>query len=482
MAQKSLKKNIVLNMFRTLMTLVFPLITFPYSSHVLNPEGIGKVNFSGAIVSYFALFAGLGISSYAIRESSKLRDDREKLSHFSQEILLFHLMSTVITYIALFLSIFFIPKFFEYRALMIVQSSTILFTFLGVDWLYTALEDFTYITIRSFIFQVISLIALFIFVRDDQDYLQYAAISVFANVGSNICNIIHSRKFIDFKITSSLNIKQHVKPIFIIFALVITSSIYNVLDTAMVGLLANDYHVGLYSAATKVNRIVLSMVVSVGGVLLPRLSYYAGNNKKQEFDNLAYKYLDCVLLLAFPSAVGLTLLAEPIIYLLSGDKFMEAVPAMRIMNPLLVVMGISNLLGVQVFFPLKKEKWTLYSDICGAIVNLSLNMILIPKLYSLGAAIGTIVAETCVTLVQVILARKIINVKIILKSFFKYFIFSTIMAIPVFICTILIKNILLNLVVSIFVGISMYFITLIVTKNELLLDLLSVVKKRFTRR
>lgn len=465
-------------MLRTLMSMIFPLITFPYTSRILNPEGIGKINFANSIISYFTLLAGLGIGNYALREASKLRDDRNKLSHFSQEIILFNFITTIIAYVLLFIAIIIIPKFYPYRLLLIVISSTILFSFLGIEWLYTAKEDFFYITIRSTIFQIISIILMFILIKKPEDYIKYAAISVFANVGSNICNFIHSRKYIDFKVKSTLLLKRHIKPILLLFSLILTSSIYNILDTTMVGLLSNDYHVGLYAAATKINKIVISLVVSMGSVLLPRLSYLIGNKDTESFNKLINSYLDGVLLLAFPCCIGLTILAEPIIVLLSGNKFIEAIPAMRVMNPLIIILSISNCLGVQLFFPLGKEKWTLYSDICGAVVNFTLNLILIPRINSLGAAIGTICAEASVTIVQIIFARKLININIIFTKILKYLLLSVLMGIPVFICSYFISNILLKLIISIVVGIISYFIILLITKNIFLLNLLNTIKTK----
>ena len=160
MKQKSLKLNAALNLTKTIIGLIFPLITFPYASRVLMPVSLGKVNFAQSIVSYFALIASLGITNYGIREASKVRDDKLKLSQFSKELLIINLISTAIAYILFFISIFVVPKFSEYRALLCVCSGSILFTTLGMDWLYTAIEDFMYITIRSIIFQFISLVLI----------------------------------------------------------------------------------------------------------------------------------------------------------------------------------------------------------------------------------------------------------------------------------------------------------------------------------
>ena len=343
MKQKSLKLNAALNLTKTIIGLIFPLITFPYASRVLMPVSLGKVNFAQSIVSYFALIASLGITNYGIREASKVRDDKLKLSQFSKELLIINLISTAIAYILFFISIFIVPKFSEYRALLCVCSGSILFTTLGMDWLYTAIEDFVYITIRSIIFQLISLVLLLIFVKNENDYLIYAGIAVVSSVGSNVMNFIHSKKIINFKECSKLEIKKHLKPIIVLFAMAVTIQIYTALDTTMLGFISGEWYVGIYTAATKINKVVLSAVVAVSTVILPRLSYYTSQNNTDEFNKLVYKGLDLILLFSIPATFGLCLLSEQIILVLSGRNFIEAITPMRIMNPIIIVIGLINL-------------------------------------------------------------------------------------------------------------------------------------------
>lgn len=186
----SLKKNGVFNAIKTLMSVLFPLITFPYASRILGPSGIGKVNFASSIVSYFLMLAMLGISNYGIREAGRYRNDKEKLSKFVKEILSINLISSVIAYTFLFASIYLVPAFFEYRKLIIISSASILFTVVGVEWLFYAMEDLVSVSIRSFIFQILSLVLLFVFVRTSEDYINYALIGVVSSVGSNILSFI----------------------------------------------------------------------------------------------------------------------------------------------------------------------------------------------------------------------------------------------------------------------------------------------------
>lgn len=479
--QKSLKVNAILNITKTLMGLVFPLITFPYASRILMPEGLGKVNFALSIISYFAIISSLGIENYGIREAAKLRDDKIQLSKFSKEIFMINMISTIVAYALLAVAIIFIPKFLEYRRLLIVSSATILFTTLGMNWLYSAVEDYLYITIRSIIFQVISLILLFLLVHSKDDYVKYAAISVVSNVGSNILNFVHSRKYISFKIDKPLKFKKHLKPIMVLFAMAVAVKIYTVLDTTMIGFLKNDYEVGIYTAATKINKIVLSLVVSIGTVLLPRLSYYSSMEDKTEFYKLAYKGFDILLLIALPSAVGLSLLSTSIVHLLSGNGYEAAILPMRIMNPIIVVIGLSNFIGIQMFMPLNKEKWTLYSVLVGAVVNFFINLFLIPMYGSVGASIATLCAEITVTLTQLILLRRFLKINKIAKSLIKYFLNSVVMGVFVYACVRFISVEWVELVIGVIVGVVVYILILVIEKNELIYEVLTSIKNKIKK-
>ena len=479
MKTPSLKKNIALNLFKTVLNLLFPLITFPYASRILLPDGIGRVSFARSFIDYFILIATLGISTYGIRETAKIRDNREKLSKISREIVTINMISTAVSYFLLFIAIFCIPKLTNYRLLLIVISAKILFTALGLDWLYGGVEDYKYITTRAVIFQIISIVLLFMFVNRPEDYLKYASIAVFSNVGSNICNWIHSKKYIDLFKKTRIELKKHVKPIFILFAMVAVTKVYAVLDVTMLGFLCDDWQVGIYSAAEKVNKIVLSMVVAACTVLLPRLSYYSEKNEIQKFNNLAYKGFDVLLLVSIPSWIGLSLISYQIIMLVSGENYISAVPLMCIMSPIILIIGLSNFIGMQLFMPLRKEKYTLYSVICGAVVNFSLNLILVPRYQAFGAAISTICAEIIVTAVQLVLARDIINLKSIFKQFTIYFLDSLVMGLSVFVIIKNIDDVFIGFLCGVVSGLVVYGILLLLQKNELVYAGIRAIKGKF---
>ncbi|MCQ2603524.1 MAG: flippase [Spirochaetia bacterium] len=473
----SLKKNAALNMFKTAMNLIFPLITFPYTSRILLPDGVGKVNFARYVIQYFVIIASLGISVYGIREVAKVRDDLAQRSKVAKEILSINLISTLVSYILLGIALVAVPKFSHYRALLCIFSATILFNTMGMEWLYNAMEDFQYIAIRSMIFHFVGLALLFIFVRTKEDYLNYAAVSVLASVGGNLCNIIHSRKYIKYSLYQRLELRKHLRPIFIFFAMAAAVKIYTALDTTMLGFLSDDYQVGIYTAATKINRIVLNFVVAISAVLLPRLSYYYKTDKVK-FDDLIYKGADVLFMLAVPCAVGLCCVGRPAVLLMSGEHFAAAVPVMKIMNPIILIIGMGNFIGNQLFMPMRKEKWTLYSVLGGAVTNVIFNAILIPRYQAMGAAIATVCAESMVTGIQLYRARDLIHLGKIWRSFGKYLMDSMIMAIPVILCINYIKNLGISSVIGILVGVIVYGILLLIQKNEYVLSFIAAARRR----
>lgn len=475
----SLKKNAALNMTKTVMSVIFPLITFPYSSRILGPACIGKVNFAQSIVSYFSLVAGLGIGTYAVREAAKIRNEKRQLSVFIKEVFSINMISTAAAYSLFALAFFCVPLFKDYRALLCVCASSILFSTLGMDYLYTALEEFKYITVRSIAFQFLSLILLFTLVHSPDDYLKYAGVSVISSVGSNLLNFFHARRFIDFKVHIE-NLKKHLKSVFTMFAMSAAVSIYTVLDTTMLGFLKGDEAVGFYSAATKLNKIVLMLITAATSVLLPRLSFYAEKNKA-EFFNLSNKALKFVIMFSVPCAAGLFVLSEPVVLLFSGAQFLPAVPVMKIMNAVIVLIGISGVIGIQIFMSVNKERYTLFSVLLGAAVNFTLNMIFIPRYGAAGAAAATVCAEFSVTALQVFLARKYFDHKKVILHTAKVLFSSLVMFCAVFFISEIFNSSKLKIIFGVLSGFLIYSLCMFFLKNSLFLEILRQIQGRFIK-
>lgn len=397
---KSLKLNFLMNVMLTMSSFIFPLITFPYVSRILLPIGTGKVSFATSIITYFSMFAQLGIPTYGIRVCATVRDDRKKLSKVAQELLIINLVMCILSYAVLFIAIFNVPRLREEKNLYLILSFTIILTSIGMEWLYKALEQYTYITIRSVFFKIVALVAMFLLVHKQDDYVLYGGITIMAASASNVLNLINVHKYIALKPIGHYDFRRHIKPIVIFFAMSCATTIYTNLDTVMLGFMATDADVGYYNAAVKIKSILASVVTSLGTVLLPRASYYIQQGELKQFRRITSKALTFVVLIATPLMVYFIYFAKEGIYFLSGSAYENAVVPMQLIMPTLLLIGITNILGIQMLIPMGKEKVVLYSEIWGAVVDVIINAVLIPKYASAGAAIGTLIAEFVVFIIQ----------------------------------------------------------------------------------
>lgn len=400
MKQQSIKKNFVMNTMLKMSNFIFPLITMPYVSRVLQPVGTGKVSFATSVISYFSMFAQLGIPTYGIRACAEVRDNREELTRTAQELLIINLVMCVFSYTALAAALIFVPRFRDDRTLYVVMSATILLTSIGMEWLYQALEQYTYIAVRSIIFKIIALVAMFLLIHRKSDYVIYGALSIFAASASNIFNFVYARHFISLKPVGHYHFKRHMKAVGIFFAMSCATTIYTQMDATMIGFIKTDADVGFYNVATKIKSVLSSVVTSLGTVLLPRASYYVAHDAMDDFHRITTKAITFVLDLSLPLMFYFIFFAKETVYLLSGPSYSGSIVPMQIIMPTIVLIGLTNIMGIQVLVPLGQEKKVLYSEIAGAVVNLIINSLLIPQYASSGAAVGTVFAELAVWIVQ----------------------------------------------------------------------------------
>lgn len=400
--EKSITFNFIMNGILTASSILFPLITFPYVSRVLGPEGTGAVSFATSIITYFSMFAQLGVPTYGVRACAVVKDNREELSRTVQEILIINLITCAISYAAFGLALAFVPRFRTEKTLFLVMGAMILFNTIGVEWLYKGLEQYGYITVRSLIFKVIALASMFLLVREESDYIIYGGITIVASTGSNLMNFLNLHKYVTLRPVGRYNLRRHLKAISIFFAMSVATTIYTHMDSAMLGFFRGNAENGYYDAAVKVKNVLVSFVASLGTVLLPRVSSYLRQDRKDEFYRLTRKALNFVLLLALPLCVYFTIYAKEAITLLSGPAYAAAVVPMQIIMCTVLFIGLTNIMGIQMLVPLGQERFVLYSEIAGAVVNVIVNAALIPSMGAAGAAIGTVLAELVVLVVQIV--------------------------------------------------------------------------------
>lgn len=478
MAQKSLKKNAIISLIKAGMNILFPIISFPYASRVLLPEGIGKVNFANSIIEYFVMLAVLGINLYAAREAARVREDKQKLNSLCREIFTINFISTIISYSILITSLLFVPKFAEYRILLIICSTKVLFTSAGMEWLYNAEEEYGYITIRQTVFQIISLLAMFTLVKTEDDYLIYAGIGVFSNVGSNIFNFLYSRKFINLFERTKLNLKRHVKPVMTFFGISVAGKINSALDAVMIGFLLNDASVGFYSAAIKIARMVTEMITSAICSFMPRSSYYLELNRIDEYKQIVSKVCNGTYFFCIPASLGLCFLSKPLILLFTGDAYLPAVPSMKIISIGIIGMCSTSFLNQLIITPQRKEKYSLIAQIITAISNILLNFLLITKFEVFGAALATTLVDFILPLIVLIPSMKYLKTKENLIGLLQVFAGSIAMYLTIRLFCSSISSPILQIVSTVTLGCIVYATCELILKNKIAYMILGILKRK----
>lgn len=478
MAQ-SVKVNYILNLINTGTQMLFPLITFPYVCRVIEADGIGQINFFQSIISYISLFTCLGIPMYAIREIARDRSDVVQMNRTAMEILLLHSMLTLVGYAIVAILCLTIPQIQVNIPLFLILSLTIFFTAIGCEWFYQGIEDFKYITIRGLFIKTVSVVLLFIFVKSKTDLLYYGCYTVFGVLGGNIFNFFRLRKYIHREniIFSELHIKRHIKPVLKVFSFSVVTSIYLQLNTVLLGFLKNALVVGYFAAATKVMQMLLKMSACLGSVMMPRASHLIAENKEAEFNRLIQKSYDFTLAIALPMTIGLIFCAPSLITALCGVKFEHSILPSQIIAPIILMVAISNVFGIQVLFP--KGKINVVTLCCGigAVADLILNLCLIPFFSYIGTSIAYLGAEVATTVSMYFIGRKYIPIIYFKKSHLTYALGCIVMALALYGISLLQLPTLTILLLQGCSGVLAYFIILCIRKDEMLVQILSKIKR-----
>ena len=480
MRKKSLKINAILNGLRSILNILFPIITFPYISRVLQVKGIGIYNFSNSIVSYFLLIAALGINTYAVREGARFRDNKVKISQFASEVFTINIYSTIIAYLLLFICLCIFTKLHNYLICILILSLQIFFTTIGTEWIYQIYEDYSYITIRSIVFQILSIVLLFIFVRRPNDYLKYAAITVFSAVGSNILNFIHVRQYCHISIIKKFNWKVHIKPIIILFFASVASMIYVNSDITVLGLMKNNYIVGIYSVSSKVYQIVKTLISAILIVTVPRLAMLFGRKQLKEYKDILTKLTNVLVLFALPASTGLFMLAREVILLISGQKYLRSISSLQILCFAYIFSILAWILSDCVLIPAKREKYVLRSMTASAVLNIVINLILIPLWNENAAALSTVLAEMCMFIVNYYYAKDLVKDVFMSKTLLHTFVSSIIGCIGIVVVCILcnysFQSLIIKTIFSVVFSVIMYGVILILLKNPFALSVLNRTK------
>ena len=475
--KKSLTSNSIYNVAYKMLNVLFPLITAAYIARVLFATGVGKVAYAQNIVKYFEMIAALGIPNYGIREAAKVYNEKKQSCKLFSELFLINFVSTTICLLLYYALILNVPFFFFFLPLYAVVGLSIAFNYLNVDWFYQGYEEFRYIAIRSFVVKMLSLVAIFVFVREKQDYIMYALISCLAIGGNNIYNIINLRKYGIKIVFDGLNLKKHINAVMVLLGSVIAIELYTLLDTTMIGFFCDSKAVAYYTNSMRLVKILITVVTAISGVLLPRLSYHHSLGEEEECGKIVSKVFTVLLFIFLPCEIGLILVSDQVIPILFGSSFIPACKTLRVCSLLICVLGFSNLFGTQVLLTYNQEKKLLITTIAGAVSNICLNLVLVPKYQQNGAAVASVISETIVTCMSVIFAIRYVTIKLSKTEIISMLFSAMIMGVGVWMIQRSGLGLVLKLGTSVSIGIVIYFIMNYLLKTPVMWDVMKLLKK-----
>lgn len=452
----SIKKNLFYNLCYQILTLILPFITVPYVSRTLGADGVGIYSYTYSIVNYFMLFAMLGINNHGNRTIAKVRDNKKKLSEKFWSIYIIQLSSTLLMIVIYILYIIFIVK--EYKIISIIQIIYLLSTLFDINWLFFGLEKFKITVTRNALLKTLSLILIILLVKNKDDIWLYTLILSGSTLVSQLLLIPFFIKELEFIPVKRTEIKKNIKPCLVLFIPVIAISLYNIMDKIMLGLLSNVSEVGYYEQASKIIYIPLGLVTALGTVMLPRISNLVANKNIKAIKKYLKKSVDFMMFLAIPIYLGLIAISEDFVPLFLGKEFFKSSKLVCILSVNIIFMSFANIIRTQYLIPNERDKTYIISVSLGALINLIINFLLIPKLASVGACIGTIIAEFTVMFYQVISVRKELPIKKYIRAMINYLWKGCIMFLVVILIKCLHLNSLITITLQITVGILLYFL------------------------
>ncbi len=480
MGKKSIAKNYAFNLAYQILAIIIPLITTPYLSRVLGPENIGIYSYTLSITTYFILFGSLGVSLYGQREIAFFQGDIKKRSKSFYEILIMKCITIFISLFIFYMVFCLKGEYYIYYKILILE---IIANMIDISWYFQGLEEFKKTVTRNIIVKLISVVCIFLFIKDKSDLNLYFLIYVLSTFFGNFSLWLYLPKYVIKIKFKELNIKKHIKPTIMLFIPQIATQIYTVLDKTMIGtIIADKSEVGFYEQAQKIVKMLMTLATSLGTVMMPRIAATYAKGEMEKVRKYMNKSFAFIMMLAFPLMFGIISVSYHFVPVFYGVGYDKVTILLCVISPIIVLIGLSNVTGTQYLLPTKQQSKYTISVIVGAIVNFFFNLVLIKFLASIGASIATVIAEFTVTLTQFILIRKEIKILEVIKITYKYVIASIIM----FICSLIVGYLISNNILSIFVqvGISViaYFVMLIILKDKMVFEWMEILKKQIGKK
>lgn len=399
--------------------------------------------------------------------------DKEKLSTIFKELFLINFASTTIIALLYYLVITVLN--INNKPLYYIEGIILILNIFNVDWFYQGMEEFKYITIRSAFIKILSIIAIFLFIKTKSHIYVYALIFAFAYVGNYTLNIVNLRKYINFTNVKA-NKKKHLKSILVLAVTYISNEIYVTVDTLMLGVMSGDYQVGLYSNAMKLIKILINLLTAIGVALLPRISFLKSKNEEEKLKNIINKTIHILFFITVPAVIGIIFISKELIVVLFGEKFVNAQYILIALALLIVLRTFSNLF-LQMLISNHKDKNTSKVYFYGMVMNVILNYFMIKKYLAVGAAISSVIAEGYIMIMLMVSAKKDFKFELKKRIILSIVISSIMMLISMCIIYSLNLKIIIKLVISIILGIITYMASNIFMKNEIIFEGIKILKR-----
>lgn len=468
---------------RTFFNFGFIFFIFPFIAKRLNAENLGKIQYVEAIVAYFLLFINLGINTYGKREIAHFRDNKEKISKITCELLF---ILSVTTFLSSIVYIFFVEKFvaeIPLKKIFYIYFFNILLNFLGVEWFYEGIENQEYITKRNIFFKIISIFLILCFIRTEKDVYRYVWIYVFGLVGANILNFINLRKYINFYKVSVTDVKKHLKPIIVLFSTALALSVSYYLDSIMIKIFKSDIELGYYSFAMRFAKMPLIFSSAISAIFYPRICNFINKKDKKEYLDLLTKGIELILIYSLPAFIGMYLISDLIVEVFGGSQYKEAIVLMQIFSISILINGIALCTGSLTLVANKRDKVYMISIFIGSLLNFIFNLIFIPKIGAKGAAAATLLTEIVAIIIRILFAKDLFKeIKIVDKNLMKIVISTFAMSLGVILIRKISLNNVLSLIITVFSGGIIYLIFLLILKEKNLLMGIGVLKNKWIKR
>lgn len=476
----SIKRNFIFNIILSVTQVLFPLITFSYVARVIAPIGIGTVSFVESICRYAMLVAALGIPVYGVREVAKIKGDNKKMSELCSELIFIHFLATLLVSIVYIIVVMNSDKLFQHVDYYILGFVMVLSNVFIIEWYFQGIGDFKFITIRTLLVRLATTISVFFLVTKPNEGYYFFLLTVLTNFINAVINFLYANKSLNLNFNISFKkILKHFTPLFFIFGTTISISIYVLLDTIMLGFLANDKAVGLYSIALRISKVPMLFIGALGLVLIPQLSATFHNKDFGKFNQLISKSFNFVITFSFPIIFFIFGISKELLLAFAGDQFLGGILILKILSIVVLLIGLSNIFGLQVLTPMGKDKHLTFSVFIGTILSVVLNLILIPLYQEIGAAITNVITELVVTLITFHFALKFTNFNFNYLFILKSLIFSIPIAFFPSIFKFYTENHILIIIGTTILA-TIYFITvqLLIVKNDIIIETKNILKQK----